>query len=482
MTLHDDYQRQRRRRMVGGPVETRIGALSMANTGIPASAARRATVHVYAGTDGRDMLYNSPDGWEVDHPELWFDGPAGGNGTGGPIGTPPPGAWRRRGWPSAWTRAESILCDGLAGMPWQTFQGTSRISSPPWITDPQLKRPDLRIASGPVPDWRKSAVEFRAAGIRSMKLYGEWILYVPVRNADGTPAPPIWQLHPWRVAIDSDGQWIIPPAPGPDRWTSNGYVFQPGELIVIRNKSLDGPRGIGILEENWPDLELAQLQGDFAGQLFRDGIPNGYLKVNAPQLTEDAALDLQKRWMAAHGGRNKKIAVLNATTDFTPLNIPDTVTSQLSDLKNMSNLDIALMWGLPPYFLGVTISGDTYANVTSRLVELVELGYLPEARKIESVFDAELPMGTSVRINLDSLRRADTTTRYQAYAIGIQAGFLDTAEVRALENLPPLPAPVPPPGPQPPVPPEQVAAPSADAEAALEATPAPVDDSEEIAQ
>ncbi|MBO0836052.1 MAG: phage portal protein, partial [Actinobacteria bacterium] len=141
-------------------------------------------------------------------------------------------------------------------------------------------------------------------------------------------------------------------------------------------------------------------------------------------------------------GPDKKIAVLNATTDFTPLNM-DPLTLQLAQLQNSSNLDIALLFGLPPYMLGVSIPGDTYANVTSRLVEVVEFGLLPYARRIESSLDAEFPRGTNMRINLDSLRRADTTTRYQAYNLAIQGGWMDPDEVRALENLPPRIAPTP---------------------------------------
>jgi len=102
----------------------------------------------------------------------------------------------------------------------------------------------------------------------------------------------------------------------------------------------------------------------------------------------------------------------------------------------VSNLDIALMFGVPPYMLGIAVASDTYANVASRLVELVEFTLLPIARRIESVIDSEFPRGTNMRINVDSLRRADTMTRYQAYNLAIAGGWMDAAEVRAMENLP----------------------------------------------
>jgi len=419
----------------------------MAQPGVAApltAGQRRVGVNVYSATVGRDMLVNSPDGWEIEQPWLWYDPPS----EGSVLGNPPPGSGAGRpNLPVAMARATSIIADGLAGMPWQVFQGQTRLDTPDWLADPQAKRVDQRIIQGAVPEWRKSAVEFRSALIRSMLWFGEAMIYVPVRNADGSPCPPVWQLHPWDVTLE-DGFWQIPPLPGEDQWQSRGYVFEPGELIVIRNISTSGPRGVGVLEAHWRDLGLAMDMRELSRTMFRSGVPNGYLKVNAPNLTRDKAHEVQRDWMRAHGGPDKKIAVLNATTDFTPLTM-DPASLQLAQARNVSNLDIALMFGVPPYMLGIAVASDTYANVASRLVELVEFTLLPIARRIESVIDAEFPRGTNMRINVDALRRADTTTRYQAYNVAIQGGWMDPEEVRALENLPPrataapLPAPVP---------------------------------------
>jgi len=49
------------------------------------------------------------------------------------------------------------------------------------------------------------------------------------------------------------------------------------------------------------------------------------------------------------------------------------------------------------------------------------------------------PRGTFVKANLDALLRSDTTTRYAAYGVGLDKGFLTLDEVRELENRPPLP-------------------------------------------
>ena len=144
-----------------------------------------------------------------------------------------------------------------------------RLPAPDWITDPQAKRRDLRIAAGPVPEWRRSAMEFWSWTLTSMLWEGEGVIYVPTRNDDGSPAPPLWQLNPHDIDIDG-GEYVIPPAHG-----GEGYRFAPGELIVIRGLVRHGPRGVGVLKAHFLDLALAGEVRGFAYNMLRRGIPNG---------------------------------------------------------------------------------------------------------------------------------------------------------------------------------------------------------------
>lgn len=51
--------------------------------------------------------------------------------------------------------------------------------------------------------------------------------------------------------------------------------------------------------------------------------------------------------------------------------------------------------------------------------------------------DSEIEKGFYARFNVDAILRADLKTRYEAYRVGINAGFLKANEARAKENLPP---------------------------------------------
>jgi HK97 family phage portal protein len=160
--------------------------------------------------------------------------------------------------------------------------------------------------------------------------------------------------------------------------------------------------------------------------------------VLAPGLNPTKARQLQQGWMRAHGSVRKRIAVLNATTEFHTLGL-DPAALQLAQMRDYSTADVALMFGVPAYMLNLSGAGtrDTYANVESRMIELRQFTLLPWARRVESTMDSEVPRGQDTKIAMDALLRADTLSRYRAHTLGIQGGFLLRDEARDFEDLPP---------------------------------------------
>jgi HK97 family phage portal protein len=387
---------------------------------------------LHTATDGRDVLLNDPDGWEVDQPWLWWMGPAGSDGTGGPYGNPldnndPLGA----GTIPAVTRCTSIICDTIAGLPWKVYKGEyDQLPTPDWISDPQSSRIDGRVISGATPwDTRYSPVEFWANWIVAALWWGDGYIYCPVRDNSGAPKPPLWQLHPNDVKIDkASGTY----------WVGN-TMLPTGSIIHLRGAPpyIDG-HGQGVLKANAADIALAKTVRSYAASVFTSGVPAGYLKSTQPTMSPEQAAALKAAWMKAHGNARRSIAVLNSTTEFTPISISP-VDAQMALAKEWSLRDVALAFGIPPYMLGLPGDSSTYANVESRMIELRTFSLLPWIRRIESVLDSEFPRGTSVKISSDALLRADTATRYSAYETAIRAGFMTVDEVRQLEDRPPLP-------------------------------------------
>jgi phage portal protein BeeE len=73
------------------------------------------------------------------------------------------------------------------------------------------------------------------------------------------------------------------------------------------------------------------------------------------------------------------------------------------------------------------------------MLELAQFTLMPWVRRIESTLDSEFPAGTSLKVDMRAMLRADDATRSAFYASGIAEGWLTINEVRALEDYPPLP-------------------------------------------
>ena len=375
------------------------------------------------------MLLNSPSGWEVEQPWLWWTGPANGNGALGPIGHPIPGASPTAGFASipAVARATNLLTK-LATLPWHVYRNdTERITTPDWIADPQALRVDERIVDGDaLHDCRLSGVDLWGQWILSASWYGDGFVWVPQRDTSGAPKPPFFVLHPLDVEV-RDGSYYV-----------GDVVLPPSSVIHLRSAPpIVNGRGTGVLDRFVSELGLAASLREYVAGAFTAGVPAGYLKTTTPNLSQDQADALKARWLSQHGGLRRSIAVLSATTEFHPLTWSP-VDLAAVDFARITVQQIALMFDEPAYLLGAPTDSNTYANVDSRMLELYQLTYLDWIARIEAVLDAQFPRGTELRVEIDGLLRADIKTRYEAYEKGYNIGALTVNEIRELENRPPL--------------------------------------------
>jgi HK97 family phage portal protein len=231
-----------------------------------------------------------------------------------------------------------------------------------------------------------------------------------------------------RVVFDRDGRATI----GPVRY----------RMVVLRNPhsavDVDG-NSLGVFAMSPTVFGLAGQIDSYAQGTFRTGVPAGYLKVQTPGLTQEAAVKLRSGWMAAHGGDRRSIAVLNATTDFQPLNLTP-VDAALDSVKRLNLADLAFSFGLDPMTLGAGLQNSaTYTNLRDAWANHRDFGLAPWTAAVEGTLSALMPGTQSVRVNLDGFANPTAAERFSAWEIALRARIVTVDEVRAAEGLPPLP-------------------------------------------
>lgn len=178
----------------------------------------------------------------------------------------------------------------------------------------------------------------------------------------------------------------------------------------------------------------------------------GMLPPGGPDVAGSGAA-LAKEFGRRHSGKNKAHlpAVLTGGATWKPTSVTPE-QAQFLETRGFTAAEIAgQMFLLDPTDLGIPMpsgSSLTYANLEQRNLRRVQVALLPWIVRIEAALSGLLPAPRYVKFNLEGLLRGDTLSRYQAYQIGVQTGFLLNPEIRVIEDMPPLPADATPPAQQ----------------------------------
>lgn len=335
--------------------------------------------------------------------------------------------------PGAW-RAAVLISDLLGGVPWHAYRSYG--GQPVQLLDPT---PPLLEQPNP-PDSRMTSISSMAL---DLLWEGNAVAVVAARNADNWPTAAI-PVPADQVGVRRVTRAMNSPLPvGSIEYAIGTMKLSSYEVLHVKGPCRPGDlRGMGVMEQHLNSLNLATEQNRQARSLSQHGVPTGVLKVSNPDATEQDLRDAKTGWLAAQ--RDRTVAALSATIDFQPLSWnPEEL--QLIEARRFTLTELELIFGLPVGWLGGVNSARQYSNIEQDAVNLLKFTLGGHLARFEQTFSLAFPRGTTVRANLDAILRADTLTRYQAHAIGLDKQFLTVDEVRELENRPPLPKPKTPP-------------------------------------
>lgn len=400
---------------------------------------------LYARTNS-DLMTHDPTGFPSD-PEygpVWWIGSdtpwdtLNGNGTASAI--------------PAVTRATSLVVDPIAQSPMRVLEmgfGGKPLGRPRWLTDPMLLRPDERYTSDVHPAVLKlTRSKFWGDFLRSSLWHGVGA-FIYIEDETGQPlAGTLRLIHPQMLttdrAEDSTLRWVLGDETERLMADRDGYFRVGGveyRICVLRNPhspvDTEG-RSKGVFELNPAAFRIADQISQYTSGTFRSGVPSGYLKSEAPGMNQQIADDLKAKWMAAHGGDRRSIAVLNSSTTFTPISMSP-VDTALDAVKRLSIADVAFSFAIDPAMLSASMNTSmAYSNQRDYFRQHKDLGIGIWQAALEDTLSALLPGTQGVKVDLDSFTRPEPGERYAAYRTAIDAGILTRDEVRSMEGLPPL--------------------------------------------
>jgi HK97 family phage portal protein len=300
----------------------------------------------------------------------------------------------------------------------------------------------LRLRPNPT----QSVVSFLEAMVTALLLRGNG--YALITRDDDGRVRALWYVNPDRVHLEITKSGTL-------RYevsTPSGRTkIPPGQMLHIPGPlSDDGYTGRSVISTFRETLGLGLSLESYSSEYFlNSATPAGVL--SAPMtLSAGAIQKLRDGVDAAHKGKGKRhgTLILEQGIKYEPLALSPE-DSQLIQARAFTVQEVARLFGVPVSM----INGDqklslTYANAETRALDFVKFCLGPWLARIESAvaFHCISPLERRVlypEFLADALLASDTKSRYEAYTLGVQGGWLQLDEIRAKENLPPLPERIP---------------------------------------
>jgi HK97 family phage portal protein len=266
-----------------------------------------------------------------------------------------------------------------------------------------------------------SGDEFYQTTAASMALRGE-AFWAQTRNGD-SPVTGLDVIPPLEVEPLGGGKFS---------WRGKETTA----ISHIKLMAIPGRKhGLGPIQACMESFDAAKTMRSYADNfLDESNIPNAVLTTDKELSTGSAELYKQAVQKAAKPGNSPM--VLGHGLKYAPLMLSPKEMLWI-DAQQFNAVSLARLFGIPPRLALVVIEGssETYANLEQEMIQLTRFTLMTYLTGIENALTALLPRGQVARFNLDAMLRTDTLTRYQAYKIGKEAGFLTIEEIRAQEHL-----------------------------------------------
>jgi HK97 family phage portal protein len=322
-----------------------------------------------------------------------------------------------------------ILSDTVAGLPFDAVKAVGETR--------QTIEPPPGIVSDPFGGANDSTLPTRRLGVSqlmvSLLLRGNAYCLVLSRDRMNRPTR-LRVLHPDRVRCQFDDQ-------GKRVYEVNRLPVDAEDIVHIIGLAYpEAPTGISVLSYARNAIGLGLAAEEFGARFFGSGAHmTGIIEVPG-DLDKERARGLKEGFTASHSGvkNSHSVGVLSGGAQWKPISVSPE-DAQFLGTRAAQNLDIAMLFGIPPHMLGQidkTTSWGTGIEQQGLAFLTYTLG--PWLGRFEDAFSAMLPKPQTARFNVDGLLRTDAAGRYAVYSVARSAGILTPNEIRALENFPPV--------------------------------------------
>ena len=286
------------------------------------------------------------------------------------------------------------------------------------------------------PNVWQSRFEFWELALASVLLRGNFY-------AKKVPGPrgavdQLWPMDPDRMEVEQLSNRRL-------RYTFRDENGQPHQLsqdqvFHIRSEG-DGITGESVITQHRRTIAKEIAQEEHGQQFFANRAWPGLVVTSEHGLDQAKVATIRQRVNAVTSGVNRHgTLVLGKGFSVDSLNVTNKDSEWLEGSKYTATQICSQIFLVPPHMIGL-LDRATYSNIAEQEVHFKTHTMMGWTSRVEAAVARDLIVDEdlSVKFNADAVLRGDTTTRYGAYAIALEKGWMSPNEVRGLEDMNPIP-------------------------------------------
>lgn len=324
-----------------------------------------------------------------------------------------------------------IISETVAALPWRAHRRIERGNE---LMDGSDLDYILHVQANP----EQSAFSFRETALSHALLWGNGYAEIE-RNNRGEPWN-IWTLPPdkWHPDRTADGRlWY---------YTDGQPVIKAENMFHLKGLGFDGLVGYPVVIHASRTIGLGIALDTMAASTFQNGGSPGVIiqQKEGRNLTPDGVANLLKTFEDRFKGPANagKAMYIDGGMEAKILDQP-LAALQFLESRKFQVSEIARWFRVPPHKLA-DLERATFSNIEHQALEFVTDTLVPWISRLETEAQIKLVgrnnrMGrVYTKINVAGLLRGDIKSRYDAYGVGRDKGWLSANDIREMEDMNPV--------------------------------------------
>ena len=255
----------------------------------------------------------------------------------------------------------------------------------------------------------------------------------------------IWPLRPDRLTIKvvRSGARFTRVYRYDDQVNGIQATLLPDEVLHIAGLGYDGVRGYPVVEYAAHSIGLGLATEQHGSKVFSNGSAPGGALTHPGNLSPDARKRMATDWENIHKSIDNahRVAILEEGVTWQQVGMPND-SAQFLETRKLQVTEMARWLRLPSHKIS-DLERATFSNIEQQQLDYVASALRTWLVRWEQAVYTQLLTTAERQVFfaehlVDALLRGDTVSRFQAYAVGRQWGWLSANDVREKENENPV--------------------------------------------